>query len=381
MILFAPIFIAVFFLSLHYGAIIYVNSSLLAGFFDPNVVSILFLVGAAGSVALFLFAPRIIARFGKRLPLFFFLGISLLSILGLAFLSLPLAVVASFLAYSSTSFLIYYFLDIFLEERSSDAQTGEIRGIYFTFINLGIAAGPLLLVLFGGYDTLRPLYLSASALLALSIVATFFFKTSRETKELRQDTHHLPSFSSWWRDRNIRGVTLAKLVLEFFFAFMVIYTPIYLHQELGFAWTELGIIFAVALIPFVIFEWPAGVLADRFFGEKEIMGAGFLITGLSLIVMPFLGKFFVAWMVVLFISRVGAALIEVMTESYFFKHVEGRDTGLISVFRLVRPLSIVLASIVGMVSINLFSFEKIFIVLAVVVFFGLKESQTLVDTK
>jgi MFS family permease len=161
---------------------------------------------------------------------------------------------------------------------------------------------------------------------------------------------------------------------------MVIYVPIYLHTGLGFAWSELGIIFTVMLLPFVLFEWPAGELADRLWGEKEIMSAGFLITCASLIVMPFVGKVFWAWMVILFVSRVGASLIESMTESYFFKHINASDTGLISIFRLTRSVSFAFGATLGVLALNFFSFEKIFFVVAVLVLFGLKESLSLKDT-
>ena len=161
---------------------------------------------------------------------------------------------------------------------------------------------------------------------------------------------------------------------------MVIYTPIYLHSWLGFSWSELGIIFTVALLPFIFFEWPVGELADRFFGEKEIMSLGLFITGTSLLVMPFLGKVFFVWMIILFLSRVGASFIEITTESYFSKQIDASDTGLLSIFRLARPVSIVFGAALGAVSLNLFSFEKIFFVLAVVIFFGLKESLYLKDT-
>ena len=162
---------------------------------------------------------------------------------------------------------------------------------------------------------------------------------------------------------------------------MIIYTPIYLHSTLGFEWSELGIIFTVMLLPFVLLEWPAGELADRLWGEKEIMSTGFLIICVSLLIMPFIGKVFWAWMVILFISRVGASLVETMTESYFFKHVKAEDTGLLSIFRLTRSVGNIFGIAVGVVALNLFSFDKIFFVVAVVVFFGLKESLYLKDTR
>jgi len=110
------------------------------------------------------------------------------------------------------------------------------------------------------------------------------------------------------------------------------------------------------------------------------MSLGLFITGTSLLVMPFLGKVFFVWMIILFLSRVGASFIEITTESYFFKQIDASDTGLLSIFRLARPVSIVFGAALGAVSLNLFSFEKIFFVLAVVIFFGLKESLYLKDT-
>jgi len=379
---FAPVFIASIFLSLHYGAILYVNSSLLGNFFKPGIVSLLFLLGAIGNIILFLFTPKLIERFGKRPPLFFFLFIATFSTLGLALAQSAFTALVSFIAYSSVLFIIYYYLDIFLEELSRDTNTGEVRGIYLTLINLGIAGGPLVLAIFAEDGTFRIIYLIAALFLIPPILLALFSFKSRLPKWHGLHHNHLfLPFVLWWKTKEVRRVTLARLVLEFFFAFMVIYTPIYLHNELGFEWSELGIIFTIMLLPFVLLEWPAGELADRFYGEKEIMGVGFLITGISLLTMPFIGKIFLAWLVILFISRVGASLIEVTTESYFFKHVGAEDTGLISIFRLTRPVSIVLGATTGILALNLFSFEKIFFVLAVVVFFGFKESLSLKDTK
>lgn len=379
---FIPIFTVTTFVSIHYGTILYINSSLLGSFFKPDTVSLLFLIGALGNIVLFLLAPKLIEWFGKRTLLLFFLLLAIISTLGLGFAQTAATVLVSFVVYSSILFIIYYSLDIFLEELSLDTNTGEVRGLYFTFFNLGLILGPLSLALLAPENAFDLVYTVSGALLvpAVLLVLLSFKSTTPKWHGLHPRHMFLP-FGAWWRAKNIRRVTLVRLALEFFFAFMVIYTPIYLHSNLGFAWSELGIIFTVMLLPFVIFQWPAGELADRFLGEKEIMSVGFLITGASLLVMPFLGKAFFAWMIILFLSRVGASLIEIMTESYFFKHVGAEDTRLISIFRLTRPVSVVLAAIFGVVVFTFFSFDKMFYVLVVAVLWGLKESSSLKDTK
>jgi len=378
---FIPIFITTILLSLHYGAIIFTNSSILANFFGPNTISLLYFLGALGNIILFLLVPKLIELFGKQRLLIFFLSLVTISTLGLGFAQTAFSVFISFTVYLSTLFIVYYFLDIFLEELSIETKTGEIRGIYLTFISLGFALGPLILATLNG-TALNTVYLIATLLLIPTILlALFSFRSKFPKWHGLHPRHMFLPLGLWWRNINIRRVTLARLILEFFFAFMVIYTPIYLHSNLGFTWLELGIIFTVMQLPFVLFQWPAGELADRFCGEKEIMSIGFLITAVSLFIMPFIGKIFVVWMIILLISRIGASLILTMTESYFFKKVKAKDTRLISIFRLAQPIGIALATILGIISLGLFSFDKIFIVLAVIVLYGLKESLFIKDTR
>ncbi len=382
MMRFVPVFAASLFLSIHFGSTLYFHSSFLSDYFEPNIVSSIFLLGALGNLFIFLIAPKLIQQFGKRPFLFFSLILTAASTFIFAFTITRPTIVLAFIVYSSFLPMVYYCLDIFLEELSTDAKTGEVRGIYLTIFNAGIIAGPLILAVLAqeGPPT-KFLYLVAGLLLMPpALLALFSFK-SRQPKAYGPYHHSLRlPFADWWRAKNIRRVTLARLVLESFFAFMVIYVPIYLHAGLGFAWSELGIIFTVMLLPFVLFEWPAGELADRLWGEKEIMSAGFLITGISLLVMPFIGKMFWVWMAILFVSRIGASLIESMTEIYFFKRINAYDTGLISIFRLTRSASFALGAVVGALTLNFFSFEKIFLVMAVLIFFGLKESLSLKDT-
>ena len=62
---------------------------------------------------------------------------------------------------------------------------------------------------------------------------------------------------------------------------MVIYTPIYLHEHIGLPWSDIGIIFTIMLLPFVLFEFPAGKLADGKWGEKEPPIIGIILIAVS----------------------------------------------------------------------------------------------------
>ena len=86
-------------------------------------------------------------------------------------------------------------------------------------------------------------------------------------------------------------------------------------------------------------------------------------------------------MVLLFISRVGASLVESTTESYFFKHMKGGDAGITSFFRLIRPLSLLAASLLGTLALFYLPFNYIFVVLGLLMIPGIFFALALKDTK
>src|SRR3989344_8993776 len=174
MLRFVSVFVSVFFLSINFGAVLYVNSTLLAEFFSPEMVSALFVLGAVGNILLFLIAPKLIETVGKRFLLLVFLILALGSTFILSTATEAWAVAVSFLLYSSVFFVIYFVFDIFLEEVSRDTKTGEIRGLYMTVLNLGIMLGPIILALISVDNNLAPVYLASAVMLVPPILISIF---------------------------------------------------------------------------------------------------------------------------------------------------------------------------------------------------------------
>lgn len=372
---FVPAIFAIFFLSLHYATTLYVNSSFLEQFFNSKIVSVLFILGALINSLLFIKAPRLSRRLGGRGFFLLFLILTALSSYGMAFATKASVAAFWFLIYAAVLPMVYYILDIFVEAQTKNSDTGRVRGIYLTTINTAILLGPLMVVLFAFENNLSPIYLISF----LIIMPVFLLTPWLKEPIKKRGAAYLP-FRNWWKTKNLRHVTVARFILEFFYAIMFIFTPLYLFKTIGFQWQEIGLIFTIMLLPFVLFEWPIGELADKWAGEKEFMTLGFFLSGVSLLFMPFLAKDFMMWAIILFVSRVGASFIEITTESYFFKKVDVGDAGFISIFRLTRSVSIALGAAAGALALNFFSFDKIFFILAVIVFFGLKESLSLKDT-
>lgn len=373
------IFIAVFIFSVHFAATLYINSSFLEHFFSLKAVGLLYVAGSLTNILLFIRAPKLLNHWGVRKFLFVFLWLTLFATLGAAYAFSPLDAGILFIIYAASSPMVYYALDLVLEERSPNRITGEIRGVYLTLINTAIAIGPLLITVIGTDDMFRSFYIAAAIVLIPLVVLAYFFLWPKH-KPSYYSSHELP-LREWFRRKKVMRVTSARWCLEFFYALMTIYTPIYLHSNIGFNWTEIGVILSIVLLPFILFEYPAGELADKKYGEREIMSLGFLITLSALLFLPLLEKNIILWIALLFISRIGAAFIEITTESYFFKQISAEDSGLISIFRLARSMGLIIGAGIGALTLSFYPFKSIFIILALVCFLGWRVSRKLVDTK
>jgi DHA1 family florfenicol/chloramphenicol resistance protein-like MFS transporter len=170
-------------------------------------------------------------------------------------------------------------------------------------------------------------------------------------------------------------VLVANFMLQFFYAWMVMYTPIYLTQYLGISWSTVGIIFTVMLVPFVLLDYPLGRLADKIGSEKEFTALGFLIMiacVLTLTLVPNIGILGIA--LVLFFSRVGAATVEAMTEIHFYKVASEADPRLLSVFSDLRPLAYILAPMLGYFVVSSMPFRALFGILGGLLSIGIMAS-------
>jgi len=128
---------------------------------------------------------------------------------------------------------------------------------------------------------------------------------------------------------------------------MIIYTPLYL-LELGFSWADIGKIFTVMLLPFVFLQYLAGYLADKKFEERDMIIFSLIVISLSTLSIFFLSsKSLIVWALILFCTRIGASLIEILRDSYFYKRIDCRDVDIINFFRSVRPMAYIFGLLIA----------------------------------
>ena len=269
---------------------------------------------------------------------------------------------------------------MFLENYTREVNTGSVRGLFLTITNVALIISPLIAGLVLTFSNFSFLYLISAIFLVPFLLIMRNFRDFKDPHYHKLSTVH--TIKCVLESRNIKRIFTCHFLMRICFSWMVIYMPIYLTTTIGFSWAEFGILTFIVLMPFALFELPAGKIADSFLGEKEILSLGFFITGLFVAFVSFVDvSDFIFWASVLFMTRVGLSLIEIMTESYFFKHVDGDDNNTISLFRVTRPLAYIIGPVIAFVALQFMGFQYIWLVLGILMLSGLFFSLTLKDTK
>lgn len=365
------IYLSGFLLAVHYASVAYVNSSLLTQFVQNKTLGILYIVGSILSLISLVLAPSFLRKIGNKKTLLIFILLEIFAVLGMGSFEAALLIIFLFLLHQAAESMLYFSLDIELEEQTKiESATGSKRGIFLTAQNIAWVLSPFAIsFLISGNNLENAYFLSGLALMPLFLIALLFFKKIKNAEA--RNTHFLSTLSALYKEKDKAKIVGAQFVLNFFFSWMIIYLPLLLN-EIGFGWDKIGLLLTIMLLPYLFFELPAGILADRKFGEKEALILGFLIMVFSTAVIPFLQTpVFWIWAVILFATRIGASLVEISSESYFFKHVKEIDTGAISLFRMARPFSFILAPLLSIPILYFTGYSGSFLFLALATASGL----------
>lgn len=370
-----------FLFSIAMALVSYINSSFLETYIDEFYVSLAYIVSALLTVGLLLKLPSLLNKIGNYKAS---LGFMISTILAFGLLSFGkntiLVVVAFGIYFISVNFFLAC-LDVFIEDFSSRKATGRIRGAYLLSINLAWVVAQMLSGSVIAKSSWNGIYLLATFFTLLATIITFIFLKNFEDPKYRKISP-IGTLKTFWLNKDLTRIYIANLILKFFFAWMVIYTPIYLNSYIGFEWQEIGIIFSIMLLPFVILDYPLGKISDKI-GEKNVLIFGFMISGIFTFIIPFIteNKIWI-WALILFMTRVGAACIEVMSESYFFKNVSEKDDDEISFFRNTTAISFILGPLLAIIVLALVpSFRFMFPILSAVLCFGILVSLRLKDVR
>lgn len=372
-----------FFFSLNVAITGYINSNFLETLgWSNSIIGSTYSISSLLTLVLLPFVPRITNKIGNVRMMLGLLSLSALSILGIILGGNPVLQLISFTLFLFINFLVIFEMDVFLDHFSDDSKTGQIRGLFFTLINLTWAVSPLIAGFIIGAQSMLTVYAVGitSVLASLLIVLLFLRKTIFEKRPI----HNMKqSYFAAWQNSDLRNIFSLSTMLHIGYVVSMIYLPLYLYTTIGFSWIEIGLLILIANIPFLVLGYPIGYLADTYLGEQELLITGLIIAalgtiGFSLITAPH----FIAWAIVFLISRIGMSMIETTTESFLFKNIEHDDTETLSIQRNAIPVGYLVGPLIGfMVSLFTESYEPIFIILAGLFICAIYPASQLNDTK
>jgi MFS family permease len=364
------IFLIGFLFSLQSALTAYINSTFLSSFTDEKSVGIVYALGAVISIVALFIAPEILRRMGGHKFLLLTTGLNILSIFLLTLAKSAFYAVPLFILYFTFSNVLVFSLDELLKIFSQNASTGRVRGIYLTVVNSAWVIAQVFSGRILGGSPFPSIYLIAFFIMVLFfLVSLFGLKNIQDPKY--EKTQGLADIKEFFKNKNLARIYKINFLLQLFYVWMIIYTPIYLYSHLGFTWKEIGIIFAIMLLPFVLFQFPLGKYSDKI-GEKKMLIFGFIIASFATLSLFFIKAHQVwIWALALFMTRTGAAAIEVMSDVYFFKHITVLEEKFIATYRNIAPIAYIAGPILALIVFSIApAFNFIYVVLGALMLYG-----------
>lgn len=359
-----------FLFTLSAGLTMYTNSSFLEELFGAQKTGLIYAIGSTIAIIILLRSAHSVRTMGNRSIFLLYSILHIVSLLALALHSHPILSLVSFVLYFASGYVLVFSLDIFFQHVIAKKNKGLSRSVFLLLTNGGRALSPFIAISLVGLSGYAGTYIAA--LCVFSIIALFvgFFLRKYHDSEYKEE-HLRTTFEHVQKRPTLKTVVLTNFLLNFFFSWIVVYTPIYLLKYLGFEWSQLGVIFAIALAPFVILDYPLGLLAKKLGSEKELSAIGFAIIALAVFLIPMFTNPSI-WTIgaLLILSRIGAATVEAMTEIHFFKIVDESEPGILSIFRDLKPLSYLVGPLTGTIVLLFLPFKWIFIILGIIMILG-----------
>ena len=330
-----------FLLGISSALILYLESDYFKIALGSNNITFYFIAGYILALILIFNWHHLVRRYGKVRVFLLNMTAKSLVVLMLVFFPINRFSVWLLVLYIASTVLMWIDLDVLLEACSKDLKTGKIRGAYLTIMNTGYLIAPLLAGILISHWGMRSVFLfSALALIAVIFIASLKLKKITDCEI--EDLGFFLLMKKVFQRKNVMRIYYISFLLELFYALMIVYTPLYL-LDLGFSWAKIGGIFSIMLIPFVLLQYPAGVLADKKYEEKDmIVGALLLMAASTTIIFFIHTREYFLWAAILFATRIGASLIEILRDSYFYKRIDQIDVDIVDFFRSVRPVAYIL---------------------------------------
>jgi MFS family permease len=376
------IYFVAFLYTLHLTPSVYVISNYIRQYVSESKVGFVYSIASLLTILAFVFVRPVLVKFGnfKTFLATLFVGLCALGLLIVPGLD-PKLYIAILILNLITHATSYLHLDIFISSYSDFKDTGIVRSSFLMAQNIAFVGGPLLAgVMLKDHDFWKIFLFGIIILIPTMIITIKYLRNFKDP--VYKKTEWIKTAVKTYKNKDVYNAVRINLLLRVFYAWMIIYTPIFLTMHIGFTLSETASIIGIALIAFLIFTNPLGYISDKVLGEKEILILGFTIMAISTSVMSFVDlKDFWLWALILFMTRVGASMVELMGESYFFKKIDNSEINMVSMFRMLRPMTNLIFPALASGLLLIIDIKYLFLILGIFMLYGVKYSLAIKDTR
>lgn len=344
----------------------YIHSSYLSNLNTTIPAGILFAFGSITALIATFHSPFLFQKFGVKKSIILASALNTIGLLTMGISTNPGLSIFAFIVTIGSTALVVIGIDMVINHFTVTKEAGEVRGLNLALGNLGFLIGPLIAGILANKTNINTVYVFAAFLIVGMMI---FFKYKFKKFELHP-THikqvGLSDFFTLWKKEKIKYAYITGFMVEYFFGIWAIFTSIYMHEVIGFNWAQIGLILALMHIPYIILEPIIGDIADRYNNEKKLMKIGLCITGLSFLWIALMKHdIVIIWIIVSMLTRVGASFGQVAHESFFFKQIKPSESGLVSMYRTMSPLALLIAPISGSIILLFTGHSNLFIFVSI----------------
>lgn len=375
------IYFIAFLFTLHTTPAVYVTSSFIGQYLPEDKIGYIYSIASLLTILVFVVIRPILVRYGNYKTFIFTLATNLVMLGVILIPDINSKIILGAIIINSIMHATAYFhLDIFISHYSNFKDTGVVRGAFLTAQNIAFVIGPLLAGAMLKGDDYWKIFLFGICLMIPTIYISLRYLKDFKDPEYK-DPELLKTAIKVLRNKDVYNAISIQGLLRVFYSWMIIYTPIFLTMHIGFSISETATIIGIALVAFLFFTTPLGYISDKVMGEKELLILGFLIMALSTGLMSFVDtKSFWLWAGILFVTRIGASMVELMGEAYFFKKIDSTDISMVSFYRMVRPITYLIFPAIASGLLIFIDIKYLFLILGIFMLYGIKYSLAIKDT-
>lgn len=204
---------------------------------------------------------------------------------------------------------------IIVRDKTKDNKVSENEGIIYTLANISWLFGPVLAgFLLSGFG-IKGVFLGAAGIFFMTSVLFRKFKIQDARKTKKTDKKIIKNFINFFKNKQRVNAYILSGGVNFWWCLIYIYIPLYIIQS-GLSEKIIGYFLAMVVIPLILSEYYFGKKACKK-GFKKIFTTGYLILGISALIIFFISNIYYA-LGILALASFGMAMLESTTEAYFF---------------------------------------------------------------